>query len=130
MANAEEEDHRGIEKRKFIRFPFTFPIKHRPAGSGEMLESQSDNISLGGVMFFSSREYTLDQMLDVEIHYTASATLKPFGVKAQVRWLQTTNSNPPEFLVGVQFLDLTTRQSALVQQLVDECVEFHTRMNS
>lgn len=129
MTESENNEVSGIEKRKFIRFPFTFPIKHRPTGEGEMAESQSDNISLGGVMFFANVEYSLDQALDIEIHYTASETLKPFSVKAQVRWIQTTNSNPPEYLVGVKFIDLSQRQTDQIQQLVDECVDFQSKMD-
>ncbi|HRZ86436.1 MAG TPA: PilZ domain-containing protein [bacterium] len=66
----------GIEKRKFVRVPFSFiikykPVEKRPQGPSFFTTTYSKNISTGGLLFPANCSIPIGTELDIELNISA-----------------------------------------------------------
>ena len=62
----------GIERRRFIRHPLSYPLKTRILGPGEggkedRLSSESENIGAGGLLFTCYRQILSGTKVEIEL---------------------------------------------------------------
>lgn len=131
------------EKRKYVRFGYPFFIRVREKGKEEGLKGKSEsvitfkefkednisisqNISVQGICFTTSKNYPVNTFVLLEIF---SPTRKvPFNMLAKVRWRNKRvvgKSSECVYDTGVEFLkiDADDEFHDLLEQLVDSKLE-------
>ena len=80
-------DGTGMEKRRYIRVSSHFPIKYYSVEDTDAArapyEAMSDNISIGGIMFFAETQYRINETLRLEFKL-GTIELSIFG---RIAWL-------------------------------------------
>jgi len=72
----------GIEKRKYVRIPFSFIMKYKPVEGREkgpvfFTTTYSKNVSSGGMMFPANNSVQIGTELDIELNISAVPTIMP-----------------------------------------------------
>ena len=102
-------DNSGMEKRRYIRVPSHFPLKYYsvedPAAESSPFESMSDNISVGGVMFFAQTKFRINEMLRIEFRIS-HIHMSIFG---RVVWIDEIEKDTL-YNTGVEFQNLSQQQ--------------------
>lgn len=110
----------NVERRKFLRLPLKYSIRHcrfTPQNAERPFESTTLNIGGGGLLFLSSKPYSLGDLLNIEIDipdwekFIPGALPKdpavksgPFSAKAIVT--RADSSGGPACTVAAAFVDL------------------------
>ncbi|MBN2143062.1 MAG: PilZ domain-containing protein [Candidatus Aureabacteria bacterium] len=123
-------DYNGIERRKYIRFSYHYPVRHRRMGEDTYQESESDNISLGGVMFYSSRSYGVGENIDLELDFPLGSGHQIIAVSAMVCWIQKKEMPPYSYSMGVSFNSLSEDQLQQLQTMVQTFLEYKQKQFS
>jgi c-di-GMP-binding flagellar brake protein YcgR len=113
----------GEERRKYIRFPFNYPVLHRPEGAGEWNYSHSDNIGFGGMEFPSTWDYAVGDFLALKINFPDLEQGKSIFKARVVTVTRRAREAAPSRLVGVAFVDLTPAQHRLIERMISERAE-------
>ncbi|MBI2105065.1 MAG: PilZ domain-containing protein [Candidatus Omnitrophica bacterium] len=104
------------ERRRFPRVAETLEVRYRGAGALDEPWRAGTAISLsaGGLRFRSEDAFPAGTLLSLKLRLPGGA--EPTAVNGQVAWSQLQASGVTE--VGVEFLDATEPQRALIDQLV------------
>lgn len=103
----------GMEKRKYIRVPSHFPVRYYSvedkAASDTPFESMSDNISVGGMMFFSEKKFDLNTILRLEFKIENAGKVVALSIFGRVVWADEIEKETL-YNIGVEFQNLSQDQ--------------------
>jgi len=87
------------DERAYIRHPLDLPIEVEVIAEHQLVAVRANNLSVGGLAFFSESEVEAGRVVKLSIH-----NVKPtFSVTGFVQWCRP--STPHGHEVGVQFAD-------------------------
>jgi hypothetical protein len=133
--------YKGPERRRYIRFSYPFFVRSRKDGEKhnskvhplitfkELAEDQvsiSQNVSIGGIFFTTSKDYPTGTLLFVEIFSPTRKT--PFNMLARVAWRKKRvlgHDLGYTYDTGVEFLEIDEEGEFqdLLEQLVKSRLE-------
>ena len=106
-------DGTGMEKRRYIRVPSHFPVRYYSVENKDAatnpFESMSDNISVGGMMFFSERNFHPNEVLRLEFKIENSGRVISMSVFGRVVWNDEIEKGTL-YNTGVEFQNLSQEQ--------------------
>ncbi len=104
------------ERRRFQRAGEALEVRYREAGTlGEPWRvGTAISLSAGGLRFRSEGAFAADTLLSLQLRLPGAA--EPAALSGRIVWHQLQASGVTE--VGVEFLDVTETQRALIDQLV------------
>jgi len=119
-------DGTGMEQRKYIRVPSHFPVKYysieNPQAGLNPYESMSDNISIGGMMFFAETEFRKNELIRLEFTIPTNSRKIEMSVLAKVIWTDEIESGKL-YNTGVEFQNLTPEQKKEIGEFVKKVIE-------
>jgi len=110
----------GNERRKFIRFPFNYPVLHRLKGSKEWNYSHSDNISFGGIEFPSALNYSEQDVLELKINFPAPSQNNCVFDAIVVSTTIIEKEWGESSLIRIQFSSVSPEQREFIEILLNE----------
>jgi len=123
----------GMEKRRYIRVPSHFPVKYYsaedPSAGRTPYESMSDNISVGGVMFFAEKRFELNELLRIEFKIEEASRSIQMSVLGRVVWVDEIE-NGILYNTGVEFQNLTRQQKEDLGRFVEETLKEKRELES
>lgn len=134
-------EQKGEERRRYVRFNYPFFVRTRKDGKAyggnrpplitfkEIEEDQvsiSQNISIGGICFTTSKEYSVGSLINMEIFAPTRKT--PFSILARVVWRKKRalgRGLGSTYDIGVEFLKIDSdgQFQDLLEQLVKAKLE-------
>ena len=104
------------ERRRFPRVPESFSVQYRAAGElgATWCTVTTQNLSAGGIRFRSAEPLEVGALLLLKFTLPGAAQMLDF--RAHVIWSHMQASGVTE--VGVELLDVTLQQRALIDRLV------------
>lgn len=104
------------ERRKFPRIPESFELQYRVFGdmAASWSAVRTANLSAGGVRFRSLE--TLESGTPLELHVQLAGFTQMLTLRGSVVWGRMQSPGVMEY--GVQFVDVTMRQQAEIDRLV------------
>jgi tetratricopeptide (TPR) repeat protein len=122
-------DDKGKERRKYIRFPYNYPIRIRRLGEAQYQDAESDNISLGGVMLFSKVVHGVGESVEMEIDFPLQTKRQVLSVTGVVCWIRKKEMPPYSYSLGVSFQNFTQNQSQNLQNMIQTFLECKQKTN-
>lgn len=104
------------DKRKYLRHPFSIPIKLEAPDSHESVVSESADISQGGISFLWNASLSRGSKLSI----TIPVKDKRFQVYGRVAYCRPDRVHPKLYRTGVRFTDV---DSAFKAKLAEETLE-------
>lgn len=117
---------RKFEKRKFVRVPLIFSIRHKNDTIEAWQEAFVDDISFEGIKFLSSIDYKVDDLLFIEFEFPKFSGIKQ-EIKAQVIWREDTKDPKLKCLVGAKFQEVNCEQIEFISKLVSAGINIQKR---
>ena len=114
-------DGTGMEKRRYIRVPSNFPVKYYstedPQAAYSPYESMSDNISIGGMMFFAEKMFKVGELLRLDFSLPDELKKINLFVIAKVVWVDEIEKDKL-YNTGVEFQNITEEQKREISLFV------------
>ncbi|MFQ5960438.1 MAG: PilZ domain-containing protein, partial [Candidatus Methylomirabilales bacterium] len=119
--------HRA-ERRSHVRVPVQFDVECTHADTAS--HGTCLNLSQGGM--FIATEHPVPPGTQVMLHFKLPSPAEPLSVPGRVAWMFRGETQPGTIAgMGVQFLDLTPLEAAVIGSLVDRlCTETATPVSS
>lgn len=92
------ENIKNIERRIFIRHPSDVPLEVQPEGDVTLKEDSLNNVSVGGLTFFSAAPYESGAVVKIRIQLVHP----PFEARGRVVWCRGSSGR---FEIGVEFIE-------------------------
>ena len=106
-------DGTGMEKRRYIRVPSHFPVRYYSVedkqAASSPFESMSDNISVGGMMFFAERQFLINEVLRLEFKVENSGRVISMSIFGRVVWADEIEKDTL-YNTGVEFQNPSQEQ--------------------
>ena len=119
-------DGTGMEKRRYIRVPSHFPVRYYSvedtSGMENPYESMSDNISVGGMMFFAEKQFRINELLRLEFKLEIRERTINFSVFGRVVWTDEVEMGRL-YNTGVEFQNLSQQQKDELGLFVKKSLE-------
>lgn len=126
-------DGTGMEKRRFIRVPSHFPVKYYsvedPTAERTPFESMSDNISIGGMMFFSEKMFNMGEVLRLEFKIENLGKVVSMSIFGRVVWTDEIEKDSL-YNTGVEFNNLSQDQKDELGSFVKTILENKRRLEA
>jgi hypothetical protein len=101
----EGDNKSGINKRKYVRLERNFMMSYREKGSGEEFDMTNiNNISKGGLFFYSNTYYPVETLLELLISFPFRIGKERVNVCAIVRAARKEGKGT--YGIGVEFLKM------------------------
>ena len=117
------KEYQGLERRRFVRVPFIFPVKFNIVGDDEKKEyhALSDNLSEGGIKIICMHKIKED--VDVTISFSLPTSEGIFNIqcKGHVAWYR---ENDNRNFCGIQFQDLHEDHQIVLHNFIKRILEF------
>ena len=114
----------GKERRQYFRHPISVPIRLRVAAYDRSFNSNSSDISLGGLNFSWSKKLPKGTVLDL----TIPVKEKSFEVKARVVFSKE-DKKTARYHTGVSFTDFPSAFKAKLAEEVLQILEFRKSLS-
>ncbi|MBN1522193.1 MAG: PilZ domain-containing protein [Candidatus Aureabacteria bacterium] len=126
-------DGTGMEKRRYIRVPSHFPVRYYsvedPAAAENPYESMSDNISVGGMMFFAEKQFRINETLRLEYKLETSGRTVSFSIFGRVVWTDEIEKDSL-YNTGIEFQNLSQQQKDDLGSFVKSSLEEKRKMEN
>lgn len=116
----------GIDIRRGVRVSFECVIIVKEGRTKLVLESITENVSIGGVCVILETPLTKDTYVELEIHLPDDL---PFiECKGRVAWSvkrdEYSRRKPAQFDVGIEFIEISDESKTRVKHIIDEMLEY------
>jgi c-di-GMP-binding flagellar brake protein YcgR len=112
-------------RRKLTRVPLKIPFVYSTSTdtsedsdvSQEIIEAQTEDVSVGGLKFYASSPLTEGEKLQLRLHFSPSQTVKTAAVV-----LRSTASKRGEkdlYSIGAKFLELKSQEKEVIRRFLD-----------
>ena len=114
--------YQGIERRKYERYEFPYPVKFALKGTNKFETSLCGNISSGGLLLVSSTHFAERDALDIVISYSIENQVFVMTLEAQIAWIKKDGLQGQEnrrSVLGIEFTNLTEEQNRQLQKFIE-----------
>ncbi len=91
------------ERRKYLRIPFSVPVKIRPLTTLKSFGNLSKNVSVGGIRFLSKKFLPVSSPIRMEVEISPKAA--PVRFVARIVWIKSLY-NDELFEVGAEIYEI------------------------
>jgi len=98
----------GPERREFIRVQLFMPVKYSVADTQEeYIESQSEDISSGGMKLFLRKELHVGTLLKLQFELLREEKIIRFdALQARIVWMMPNNNLEYPYKAGLEFINI------------------------
>ena len=98
----------GPERREYIRVALSIPIKYRTADSQGYVESQTEDISSGGMKILLTQQLARETILNLQFELLREEKIIQFNsMQARVVWVRPFSNRIYPFVAGIEFVNIT-----------------------
>ncbi|MBI5144693.1 MAG: PilZ domain-containing protein [Candidatus Omnitrophica bacterium] len=101
------------EKRRFPRIKIEVPLRYQIRGIPEMHHTIANNLSVGGLGFFSEQFIASSAILMLEVNILS----RMLNLIGRVAWASPL-SHSNNYCMGIEFLELGTREKEYIQDYI------------
>jgi c-di-GMP-binding flagellar brake protein YcgR len=131
MENYSDENlYAGPERRKFVRIPFSFPIRFKVCGfdkknlqeEGISQYAYSNNISIGGIQLKLAEKVKAGQFIKMKMTLPIGPDCKVLNLLGQILWTRKDEVDK-QFYTGVSFIDMEEAQKNTMEEFIRESLK-------
>ena len=104
------------ERRKFLRVKKTFPFSFKRRSHNENYESETFDISLGGIGFLSPLPLKIKDVIYIKMKIPGFSD--PMIIRGIAQWTKTLDNG--DFFVGVEFFNVEDEERDIILKALRE----------
>ena len=124
-----DKKYGGPERRQHKRHPFYHvadcTMRYCRSGTNQFRETNSINISYGGILIACPFRLSIGDVIDIEISYYAEAKIRTV-LQSSIRWIEEEiedETGNKVFYAGVQFDEMSEDQEKILEIFIDEFMD-------
>jgi c-di-GMP-binding flagellar brake protein YcgR len=115
----------GPERREFIRVQLFMPVKYSVADTQEeYIESQSEDISSGGMKLLLRKKFNVGTLLKLQFELLREEKIIRFdALQARIVWVMPNNNLEYPYKVGLEFINIDINERLRISNCIDHKAE-------
>jgi len=110
----------GPERREFIRVQLFMPVKYSVVDTQEeYIESQSEDISSGGIKLLLRKEFSVGTLLKLQFELLREEKIIRFDtLQARVVWVMPNNNLEYPYKAGLEFINIDINERLRISNCI------------